>query len=487
MHENRWNQLPQEIADDVTDFIKDLPARESHYSPKTQGNRKYLSSDLNISKLHRNFISLYIEYENIVSYDFFHHYFKKFNIGFGFPRSDICTECELFNVKIKTHSLENNSEILSIKQDQQKHHLEADQFYQIKKQVKELTKNDNKTFAICFDYEKNLPLPVTKVSSEYYMRQLWVHNFCIHNLKTDSAEIFLYSEHFAGKGPNEVISALNFYINKFKTSAEKLYMFCDNCFAQNKNRFIWMFYLSLVMDEKFEEIIVIYPKPGHSFLECDRDFGRIEKNRLKVQKISFPSQWVDLVEKTDMKFNVNYLNFPLTDDLKSDGKPIALVKDYKNFFERFLANSVDQLSNIRKIKFTKKGVFATTDLFSENFSMNINLFKTNTTVEKFDFQDLQNAYNDYIKIKKNKFDDIKHLLKYVILPQNVSFYNTLTFHDSGTAVSKSRLRAREITPYESHNICNCKGKCMRLCSCKKNHIFCTENCSCDSIECKNKK
>lgn len=57
MHENRWNQLPQEIADDVTGFIKDLPVRESHYSPKTQGNRKYLSY-LNISKLHRNFISL---------------------------------------------------------------------------------------------------------------------------------------------------------------------------------------------------------------------------------------------------------------------------------------------------------------------------------------------------------------------------------------------------------------------------------------------
>jgi len=51
-----------------------------------------------------------------------------------------------------------------------------------------------------------------------------------------------------------------------------------------------------------------------------------------VQKDSVPSQWVDLVEKTDMKFNANYLNFPLTDDLKSDGKPIVLVKDYKNFF-----------------------------------------------------------------------------------------------------------------------------------------------------------
>ena len=94
-HTNRWNLLPQEVLDDVLDFINDLPARDSHYSQKTVSNIKYLTSDLNISKIHNNFLILFPEYETVVSYQFFKNYFKKSNIRFGFPRTDVCTQCEL--------------------------------------------------------------------------------------------------------------------------------------------------------------------------------------------------------------------------------------------------------------------------------------------------------------------------------------------------------------------------------------------------------
>lgn len=70
-HESRWNQIPQEVVDDIIDFMDNLPARESHYSAKTNRSKKYLPSDLNISKLHKNFLSLFSEYDGVVSYDFF--------------------------------------------------------------------------------------------------------------------------------------------------------------------------------------------------------------------------------------------------------------------------------------------------------------------------------------------------------------------------------------------------------------------------------
>ncbi len=107
-----------------------------------------------------------------------------------------------------------------------------------------MAKNNRIIAAISLDYEKNLPIPVTKVSSKYYMRQLWLHNFCIHNMVNGKAEMFVYSEHFAGKGANEVISLSNFYINRLSSQIETLYIFCDNCFAKNKNRYIWTFYES---------------------------------------------------------------------------------------------------------------------------------------------------------------------------------------------------------------------------------------------------
>ncbi len=70
------------------------------------------------------------------------------------------------------------------------------------------------------------------------------HNFCIHNMANEKTQMFVYSEHFAGKGANEVISFLKFYINRLSSQINTLYIFCDNCFAQNKNRYIWMFYES---------------------------------------------------------------------------------------------------------------------------------------------------------------------------------------------------------------------------------------------------
>ncbi len=81
-----------------------------------------------------------------------------------------------------------------------------------------------------------------------------------------------------------------------------------------------MFNMSLIKNEKFEQVIVLYPILGHSYLDCDRDFGRIEKNRRKIEKVSFPSEWITLIEKTDKNFTVNYVNYPLTNDLKIDEK-----------------------------------------------------------------------------------------------------------------------------------------------------------------------
>jgi hypothetical protein len=117
------------------------------------------------------------------------------------------------------------------------------------------------------------------------------------------------------------------------------------------------------------------------------------------------------------------VNYPLTDDLKNDEKPIISVKAYKNILENFLLNSVDQLSNIRKIKFNRNGIFATTELLSDSFNMNIKLLKSNIFIDRFEFQNLKHAYNNFLPIKKTKFDDVKHLLKYVIIPENVKSYD----------------------------------------------------------------
>jgi hypothetical protein len=107
----------------------------------------------------------------------------------------------------------------------------------------QLKKSNSKVAIIRVDYQKKkFYLPITKVSVEYYSRQLSVHNFCIHNMKTSKSVIFMYSKNLALKVPNETISFINHYINgNIDKTVEEIYVFSDNNFAQNKSTVLWLF------------------------------------------------------------------------------------------------------------------------------------------------------------------------------------------------------------------------------------------------------
>lgn len=52
--------------------------------------------------------------------------------------------------------------------------------------MQEASKHDNdETIALCFDYMQNLPLPNIPVKAIFYMRQLWVNAFSIHDLTSN--------------------------------------------------------------------------------------------------------------------------------------------------------------------------------------------------------------------------------------------------------------------------------------------------------------
>lgn len=240
---NSHYKIPLEVEEDIREFIENYPSRESHYSPSVKTGRKYIESTKNISILFDEFIEKFYEYKNYINYHFFYHIFKSCNVGFGFPRSDLCCVCEEFNVKIKSAENEKSDSIeneLRVKLNE--HQFEANIFYELQNYYKNLAKSDKNFAVLSMDYEKNFFLPITKVSVEYYSRQLSIHNFGIHDMGEGKANMFMYSENFSMKGPNETISILNFYLsNKINQNIKKICIFSDNCFAQMKNRYLWLF------------------------------------------------------------------------------------------------------------------------------------------------------------------------------------------------------------------------------------------------------
>lgn len=94
--------------------------------------------------------------------------------------------------------------------------------------IKDTANNKNNTLTLCFDFMQNLPLPNIPVQVVVYNRQLWLNVFCIHDLKTNKATIYLYYKGEDNKSPDEACSMLLHYINtKVPNNIKNLILISD--------------------------------------------------------------------------------------------------------------------------------------------------------------------------------------------------------------------------------------------------------------------
>ena len=106
------------------------------------------------------------------------------------PRSDICNACEVLEATIKTVCHPKQHQLKQEKLRVRKGYA----FFMQLRNVRKIAEEDSKKYlAICFDYQKSLPLPQTDAGEENYLRQLWIHNLGIHNLGTDLQWFFMQS------------------------------------------------------------------------------------------------------------------------------------------------------------------------------------------------------------------------------------------------------------------------------------------------------
>nr|CAH7722711.1 unnamed protein product [Callosobruchus chinensis] len=118
---------------------------------------------------------------------------------------------------------------------------------------------------------------------EHHRRPVSV--FCIHDIKTDKAYYYVYSEKTTAKTPNEVCTSLMQYENYLPKNVTELRLFDDNCPRQNKNHCMVRFSMALVETGRFKKVEQIFPVRGHSILTCDRDFGVIKRSLKKYDRL----------------------------------------------------------------------------------------------------------------------------------------------------------------------------------------------------------
>lgn len=302
------NKTPNNLIEDITNFITSFPKYESHYcrenGQSVPTGKMYFAPGLKTANLYR----LYVEdcvsnARQSVSEQIFRKILKKdFRISFHQPLKDTCKTCDQYKVQIPAAlASQDNQKAGALKEERDRHHEKAEQ---VKEEIKK-DKNKANTKVICFDLQKTLPTPVLTTNVVYYKRQLWTYNLGIHDENDNTAHMCMWHEGQASRGPNEVGSCILKYI-KENDMPENIIAYSDSCGGQNRNIKMCLFWLHVVADDT-NNLQVCDQKffvPGHSYMSCDRDFGIIEQQKPSHPYIFLPDDWIKLVERASKKFTV---------------------------------------------------------------------------------------------------------------------------------------------------------------------------------------
>ncbi|XP_045782226.1 uncharacterized protein LOC123878893 [Maniola jurtina] len=284
---DRKSKLYAAKKESVHRFIESLKCIESHYCRKSKySDRKYLTCDLNITKLYRMYKSDPQNAQLGVKLSYFRNIFNtEYNIGFGIPQTDVCSKCLELREKIKREQDENKKKVLMT--EKRVHSMRAKSFFE---NLRDTTPGLKIIF---FDFQKNLPLPKVPDQSCYYSRQLYFYNFAAvegsSKLPLCKDRVFSYycTENEFAKNANLVASAVYDRLCKTdKTGITKIRLVADGCGGQNKNCIlIGMCSKWLLEILNIKVLEVIFPVTGHSFMPADRLFGVIEKKLRLIEVI----------------------------------------------------------------------------------------------------------------------------------------------------------------------------------------------------------
>lgn len=241
-----------------------------------------------IKKLHLLFLEYCKEKTGTqpkLSYKTYHKFFRE-NSEFSTQqlKTDVCDYCTECNVKLNEDPNDPCKEEFRMHTIKHKEHSKLRNEY-----VSTICKdNKNKTLVFEFDYAQNLALPKLNVNSQYYKRQLNLYVFNIHCFNEEKSKFYCFLECEGGKNANSVCSFLYDCVSRnleTKPDSENIIFLSDSCGGQNKNKTVIRF-CSWLSAKSNKKITHIFPIRGHSYCQCDRNFGNYGTILKKKQKKS---------------------------------------------------------------------------------------------------------------------------------------------------------------------------------------------------------
>uniref|UniRef100_A0A1Y1LR10 Uncharacterized protein n=1 Tax=Photinus pyralis TaxID=7054 RepID=A0A1Y1LR10_PHOPY len=361
----------------VKKHIDSYHPQVSHYNISHAPNRRYLSSDITIHQMHKDYLTKYKR----LSYETYRKVFEKENIGFTTPSQDDCAICSVYKnhshdaEKTQNRSDTNQTEVSTpnddvVPNELNEQHCSTCVTYETHKRRytsarKFYTEDSTQTWGDDFelyavDMQKVLLLPKMTIKDAFFVSRLSVFHETFANLKPKGKnKCVLWHEAIKARNAPEVVSAYYNVLIRMESTTKHIIFWADNCTAQNKNWTLFTGCLIFVNEEWGPETITFkYFEPGHSFMKADAIHGQIGKKWNKTAEL------LDFEDLENLIKSSNKLN-----------EIISLrAEDFKEFengcMSRKKGSLMPKLNDLKVAQFRKgsKKLFYKYELEDENFS-----------------------------------------------------------------------------------------------------------------------
>ena len=266
-------KIPEEALQVIRDHKNSFPKVEAHYC-RASTSREYLEPNLSVAKMYQLYTE-YCESQNIKVQKF--HIYRtifntEFNLSFHIPKKDRCDLCEEFKNCSKTRTV--SSEL----QTKYEKHVENKKCAKIERDKD----RQSQEAVLCFDMQNVISCPRANISNFFYKRKLNMYNLTAHFSLNKGAYNAMWPETMAGRGGNEIASALIVILKRIIADFPLLNEFTlwsDSCVPQNRNSVMTTAILDFVSSSpKITKIQQKFSEAGHSAVqEVDNIHSHIEK------------------------------------------------------------------------------------------------------------------------------------------------------------------------------------------------------------------
>lgn len=396
-------------------FIQSFPCYESKSKPNSL-DIKYFHPRLNLNSIYQLYVNTCtFKQKKVLSKNVFkrvlHGHFSHLQV-FKLTRS--CSVCQNAQAHKKKKVL--SPEQIDSNEEKQNEHLAT--VLGIKSELLRcIEESETGIEVLIIEMQRPLEVPLLSLDESFDIRNVWVSNLCIFDELKQNANMYVWDEIAAKRGPEEIASCLFEHIAAISKPIKKIIVYSSGSSSYRNTKMI-LFLVKILKERKdLQTIEQRFFFPGHETNDCTRCFDKIEKKIKTTERLFAPSEYISLISEVQrLKFTV----------VKMSNRDFFAIQFMPKSTES--ENQLDW-TDVKSVIYDR----------GDPMKLRLNYFNRNSeeiytfdekSWKEFDDMDLIFSNKTGIAISKLKYDDlVLKTLKY-IPSQHHDYYTSIPFTEA---------------------------------------------------------